>query len=424
MKRAFVLLIASMYCGTNLAAAETEWLWPRWRGPHDAGSTTAGVYPTSWTDAKNVLWKAKLPGVGCSTPVVWKNSILLTSPVEGENAVLAYDLQGRLQWKTAIGRERPGKHRNGSGSNPSPITDGRRVFAYFKSGDLAGLDLDGKLLWKTNLQQRFAKDTLYWDLGTSPVLTGKSVVVAVMHTGDSFLAAFDPQSGDLQWKAARNYQTPVECDQSYATPLVIERNGREIILVWGADHLTAHAAEDGRLLWSCGGFNPGETPNWVTIASPVVIDDLVIVPFARGGQLAAVRLGGQGDVTATHRVWTRKDTGTFVPTPSVAGGKLFLLRDEGEVACIDPKTGRTLWDGRLPKHRGKYYASPLVADGKLYAIREDGVAFVAKADGSFELLSENPMGERVIASPVPLGNRLGDRLLIRGERHLFCIGAQ
>lgn len=392
--------------------------WPAWRGPQSSGSTSGGSYPAGWQDGENILWKVELPGAGCSTPAVWNEHILVTCPVDGQDALLDLDWSGRVRWQTSVGPEKPGKHRNGSGSNPSPVTDGRLVFAYFKSGHLAGLDLEGKLLWKTNLQERFGRDTLYWDIGTSPVLVDGAVVAAVMHSGESYLAAFDKETGALVWKVARNYKTPVEGDHSYATPIVIEHQGRQAILVWGAEHLTAHAADDGRVLWSCGGFNPQRKGNWVAVASAVVADQMAIVPYGRGSHLAGVRLGGEGDVTATHRVWTREDAGAFVPTPAVSGGRLYLLGDSGQVTCLDPSTGSTLWSERLPKHRAKYYASPVVADGKLYAPREDGVVLVAQVEGSFALLSENDMGERVIASPVPVGGRL----LIRGQQHLFCIG--
>lgn len=415
--RLFALAVISLAL-TAAAKRPVDLSWPAWRGPHDNGSAELQSYPADWSQGDRILWKADLPGKGCSTPAVFGDRIFVTCPVEANNGVLAFDWTGKQLWSAQLGPEQGGKHRNGSGSNPSPVTDGKRVFAYFKSGDLAGLDFDGQMIWKTNLQQRFAKDTLWWDVGTSPVLTDNSVVVAVMHTGESYLAAFDKQTGDLQWKVARNYQTPVEGDQSYTTPNVVERDGRQVVVVWGAEHLTGHAADDGHVLWHCDGFNPKQQPNWIAVASSVVVDNLVIVPWGRGEFVTAVRLGGSGDVTESHRVWTRTGTGSFVPTPAVFDGKLYIVRDAGEVECLDAKTGQTVWQDRFPKHRLKYYASPLVADGKLYAAREDGVVFVATIDGTFKIVSENNMGEPVIASPAAVDGRL----LIRGEEHLFCIG--
>lgn len=416
MKKTLAGLIVFCYCSTLMAADVTR--WPSWRGTASSGSATGGSYPVDWNDDSQIRWKQKLPAKGCSTPAVWDEHILLTSPIDGQDAVIDFDFDGNERWRRVVGPQAAGKHRNGSGSNPSPVTDGQSIFAYFKSGHLAALNFDGELLWKTNLQDRFAKDTLYWDLGTSPVVTDDFVVVAVMHQGESYLAAFEKETGDLAWRVPRNYETPVEGDHSYATPIVVDIGQRKSIVVWGAEHLTGHAVTDGRLLWSCGGFNPDEKKNWVAVASAVIVGELAIVPYGRGSHLAGVRLTGEGDVTNTHRVWTRSDAGAFVPTPAVDGGRLYVVGDQGEVECIDPENGETLWKDRLPKNRNKYYASPLVAGGKIYATREDGVIFVADISNGFKLLAENEMGERVIASPVPVGNQL----LIRGVEHLFCIG--
>jgi outer membrane protein assembly factor BamB len=407
----------------NAFGAEDQANWPHWRGPGDSGSTTHGTYPAQW-DATNLLWKAPLPGKGCSTPVVWAKRIFLTAPVNGGDSTLAFDWEGKALWQRTLGAEKVGKRQNSSGCNPSPTTDGQNVFVYFKSGTLAALDFEGKVVWQTNLVAGFGPETLFWDQGTSPVLIQDSVVIARMHHGESWLAAFDKANGQLRWKVARNYETAIEGDNSYTTPAAIRHQGNEIILVWGGEHLTAHASADGRLLWSCGDFNPRAMGHWPTVASPVVAGDIVVTACGRAdrGQprLHGIKLGGTGDVTATHRVWKREDTGTFVPTPVVYEGRVYLVRDHGEVECIDPVTGQTLWRDAFPKASANYYASPVIAAGKLYAAREDGVVFVAQLEDKFEVLAENRMGEQVIASPVPVGNRL----LIRGEHHLFCIAGK
>jgi outer membrane protein assembly factor BamB len=414
------LLTTAIWFAALAARADDPADWPHWRGPYDNGSTEGGTYPVKWDATSGVLWKTALPGKGCSTPIVWNRRIYLTAPVDGKDALLAFDWSGKLLWKCVLGKERPGAHRNGSGCNPSATTDGQGVFVYFKSGTVAAVELDGKLRWQTNLQERFGKDTLYWDIGSSPVLTDRDVVVAVLHHGDSYLAALDKRSGKLHWKAARNYQTAEEGDHCYATPLRIRHAGEDSLLVLGGEHLTIHAATDGRVLWSCGDFNRDHKPNWVPVASMVLAGDMAVVPYGRGDRLYGIRLGGSGDVTATHRAWERTDTGAFVPTPAEYRGRIYLLRDRGEVQCIDPTTGKTLWTGALPKTSSKYYASPTVAGGKLYAVREDGRVFVANVEGKFALLAENDLEERGIASPVPVAGRL----LLRGEEHLFCVGRE
>ncbi len=411
------LVLASFLIASTVSVFAADGNWPSWRGPKDNGSSDGGPYPVKWDADTGWLWKTPLPGKGCSTPIVWNQRIYVTAPIEGKDALLAFDWSGKALWQTTLGAEKPGKHRNGSGCNSSPVTDGKFVFVYFKSGQLAAVDFEGKVRWQTNLTERFGKDTLYWDYGTSPVLTERDVVVTLMHNGESWMAAFDKSTGAQHWKISRNYGTPAEGDHSYATPVTIRHAGKEALLVWGAEHLTAHDAADGKILWSCGDFNPERSRNWVAVSSFVLAGDMAVVPYGRGSRLHGIKLGGAGDVTASHRAWQRKDTGTFVPSPVEHAGKVYLVRDRGEVECIEPATGKTLWSGALPKSGANYYSSPSLADGKIYAAREDGIVFVARANGKFEVLAENNMGERIIASPVPVAGRL----LLRGEKHLFCI---
>ncbi len=240
-----------------------------------------------------------------------------------------------------------------------------------------------------------------------------------MHHGNSYVIAFDKLNGNVHWRVSRDYPTPDEGDHSYATPIVYQEHGAQALLVLGGEHLTAHDASDGKIIWSCGGFNPEAKTNWVAIASPVIAGDIAIVPYGRGSRLHGIKLGGSDDVTTTNRIWERKDTGSFVPTPAEYQGRVYLLHDRGEVECIDPASGKTIWSGKFPKSSASYYSSPTVANELLYATREDGAVLVGRVDNQFEFIAQNDMGERLIASPVPVS----DRLFIRGESHLFCLGA-
>jgi outer membrane protein assembly factor BamB len=404
--------------GQRALAAEN---WPEWRGPLGTGVAAAGDYPVEFSAEKNVAWKTELPGLGRSTPAVWGDKIFLTCGIDGQDGVVCYGMDGRERWRKTLGPERPGKHPNGTGSNPSPVTDGQHLVVYYKSGTLACLDLAGNVLWQVNLQDRYGKDTLWWDLGTSPVLTDGCVVVAVMHSGDSYLVAFDLSSGEVRWKQPRQYDCAVESDQSYATPHVTRLDGKEVIITWGADHLTGHDAATGELLWESGGFNPDNTQAWRTIASAAVGNGVAIVPFGRGKFVAGVRLGGHGDVTQSNRLWDKQGFGSDVPTAAVRDGKAYLLTDRGSIFCLEVESGDELWSANLPRNRHKYYASPVLAGDVLYAAREDGMVFVGRVgDNAFELLAENPMGEQIFATPVPIR----DGLLIRGGEHLFRIASQ
>jgi outer membrane protein assembly factor BamB len=404
--------------------AEARADWPNWRGPNGNGSIPAGNYPVKW-DADNILWKVRLPGKGTSTPIVWNDRIYLTSPADGQDAVLAFDTSGVPLWQTTLGPKSPPRHRAlASSCNASPVTDGEAVFVYFRSGNFAALEFDGTVRWKINIVERFGPDDLFWDQGTSPIVTDKHVVMTRMHGGESWIAGFDKATGEMEWHQPRNFKVPRENDNGYTTPVTIDHHGKKALLVWGADHLTAHNAEDGTLLWSAGNFNPEGQAFWPPIATPAVVGNIAVVPVGRDDKprqvrLHGVRLGGSGDVTDTHHVWQRDDVGVFAASLTEYEGRVYLLRDRGEVVCVDPATGKTIWSAALPRERHQYYASPLIANGILYAARVDGTVFVARVGEKFELLSENAMGERIIASPVPVKNRL----LIRGDEHLFCIAA-
>jgi outer membrane protein assembly factor BamB len=393
--------------------------WPNWRGPGLNGVAGGKGYPVEWSSTKNVAWKVALPGKGASTPIVWEDRIFLTCGIDGDNAIVCLDRGGKQLWTTLLGDERTGKHKKATGSNPSATTDGQHVFAYFKSGDLACLDFAGKVLWRQNLQQMYGEDTLWWDLGTSPVLTKQHVVVAVMQTGPSYLAAFDKATGKLAWKQDRQLDAPREAAQSYSTPVVTEHNGQEILVVLGADHVTAHAAATGSEIWRVGGLNPEGQEFFRSIASPVIDQGIVVAPYARGKTITAIRLGGRGDVTKSHVIWTREGLGTDVPTPAAVDGKVYLCMDKGSFACLDIKTGQTLWEGQVEKNRNAFSASPIVADGRIYITREDGKTFVLAQGSEFKVLAENQLeGEFVVATPVFADGRI----LIRTLENLICIG--
>jgi outer membrane protein assembly factor BamB len=172
--------------------------WPNWRGPTDNNSIATGNYPTAWT-VESVSWKFALPGKGSSTPIIWKDRIYLTTPDEERDAVLALDFQGHKLWLTRLGEESPPKQRQlGSSCNASPVTDGKGIFVYFRSCCLAALELDGSVRWTNDLAARFGPEHLFWDTGSSPVVTDQQVILCRMHHGDSWIAGFDKATGALR----------------------------------------------------------------------------------------------------------------------------------------------------------------------------------------------------------------------------------
>ncbi len=337
-----------------------------------------------------------------------------------QNTTVALDRSGKEIWKTTVGTTGiKGKHRKASGSNPSPVTDGKHIYVYFKSGDLACLTLAGKLVWQTNLQKVWGKDTLWWDLGTSPVLSADKVLVAVMQTGGSYVAAFGKSDGKVAWKRDRNLEAPLEAAQSYTTPIVMKRGNSERLLVLGADHVTAHDVATGKELWRVGGLNPSGQKYFRSISSPVIAGNLLLAPYSRGNTLTAIRLGGSGDVTESHVAWINKGgAAADVPTPIVQGNRAFVCSDRGKVTCLDVKTGKAIWSGQAEKNRQGFSSSPILAGGHIYITREDGKTFVIDSGKQFKVVAANELGEFTVATPIFSKGQI----LVRTTEHLYCIG--
>ena len=422
-RRWFDLRLAAVAVAAAVSAARAD-NWPNWRGPTLDGAAAGTGYVATWSPTEHVLWRVKLPGLGASTPAIWGDRIVVTCAIDGNDAALCLDRNGQERWRRTLGPERAGKHKKATGCNPSPVTDGTHVWVYFKSGELACLDLaDGGVAWKTNLQEQFGADTLWWDIGTSPVLTARAVVVAVMPSGPSYLAAFDRQTGKLLWKQDRMLDAPEEAAHSYSTPLVLAGDAAkgepaELVVVLGADHVTAHDAATGKECWRVGGLNPTGDTFFRSIASPLAVGDLIIAPYARGGTITAIRRGGHGDVTGTHVAWTRKDVGADVPTPAARDGRLFVCTDKGRVECLDATTGATLWQGELPKNRNAYSASPVLADGRIVVTREDGKSTALELGDAFKVIGEGSVDEMTVATPVLVDGRI----FLRTHDSLWCIG--
>ena len=418
--KTFAILLSTLALATSLVA---ETGWSNWRGPSGHGVAEGGKTPAAFGPEKNVAWKVKLPGRGGSTPMVLGDLIVVTAELDGKDGVLAVDKAGKEQWRATVGTVSAFQHASaGSGCNPSPLTDGKNIFVYFKSGNLAALDLSGKTIWSKNLQQDYAKDGLKWDLGTSPVLGSGHLVVARMHNKNpSVLLAFDPATGKEVWKTPRDYKAPAEANDAYTTPFIAEIDGVETIVSWGGDHLSGHDAKSGKLLWDHGDFNPRQQTNWRVIASAAATKGIALVPFGRGNHVAGVRMGGSGDTTKTQRLWTLDKRGSDCATPAAQDGKFYLLQDNGPargtVSCLDAEAGKVLWETVLPKGPAIYYASPMIAGDLLYCGRSDGTIFCGRiTSAGLTDVTVNKLEEPLVATPVAIG----DSLLVRTHEHLWC----
>lgn len=419
MKFSTISALAALLTSSALAAEN----WPQWRGPEGHGAIAKASPPSEFSEKKNMAWRVALPGRGCSTPIVWDGVVYLTCEIDERDGVMAFSMEGKELWRRTLGSAAPVRHRQaGSGSNPSIATDGKRIFAYFKSGTLAAFSMKGKSLWKKNLHKEYTSDGLKWDRGTSPVLAGGHVVIALMHNKNpSFLIAFNKENGNEEWATPRDYDAPNEAQDAYTTPFVAEVDGVETIVTWGCDHLSGHDAKTGRERWRHGNFNPEQRGNWRVIASAAATDGVAAVPFGRGGYVAGVKMGGKGVTSESHRLWTNDDIGSDSTTPVGSGGKFYVLTDKGKsrgtITCIAAKSGKVEWDHQFPVAAPIYYASPIVAGDKIYVGRSDGVVFSATiGPKGLSKVTTNDLEDTLVASPLAVG----DSLLVRTHGHLWC----
>lgn len=413
MKTASILL-------SCLAASASAADWPQWRGPRWTGGSPETGLPTKWSATENVAWSVELPGHSAATPIVSGDAIYVTAP-EGETVhLLCLDRRdGKTRWKRAIGPAAGHAHRKHNMSSPSPVTDGRHVYAMAGSGVLKAFTSDGRELWSRDFPGDYGPFGLNWGYASSPLLLDGTLYVPVLHgmktDAPSYVVALDAATGKNRWKVDRPTAAIQEAPDAYTTPTFVRVGEKTEIIVTGGDVVTAHDPATGQELWRSTGLNPGNDPWYRIVASPIAVDGLVIAP-TRVKPMLALRSGGRGDVTASHRVWSY-DHGPDVPTPATDGTYLYVVGDKGLVSCLDVKSGQVLY-GPQRIAIGTYSASPVVADGKVYVVSEEGLTTVLRAGPKFELLGENPLGETTLATPAVAGGQI----FIRTAKRLFCLG--
>jgi outer membrane protein assembly factor BamB len=401
---------------------------PRGRGRGGFGESRP-LTPLNCADFKteNIAWRLPLPAYSGSTPIIWGDRIFLnvaTAADRGELELWAVDRS-----KQAVAWKRPlagGNHieRKQNMSSPSPVTDGRHVWVMTGVGVLKAFDFAGTEIWARNIQADYGRFGLNWGYASSPLLQGAALYVQVLHgmrTDDpSYLLKIDKMTGKTLWQVERPTDAVVESPDSYTTPAWIEAAGRAELVITGGDVVTGHDPATGRELWRADVLNPSNDRNYRIVASPTVVGGLIIAP-SRNNPLVAIRPGGNGDVSTSHVVW-QFERGPDVPTPVSDGTYLYVVRDGGQVFCLDLKTGAVVYGPeRLPP--GTYSASPVLADGKIYVTTEaEGLTTVFRAGPKFEILSSNSLAQD--CSPYCLSTVAVSegQLFIRSSSYLWAIG--
>jgi outer membrane protein assembly factor BamB len=401
------------------AAPLTAENWPQWRGPRLDGTSQEKNLPVKWTAQENVAWKLALPDRSGSTPIVWGDRIFLNVAEGDELQLWSVDRKdGTIRWKRPLGGGNVVMRKQNM-SSPSPVTDGAMVWVMTGTGILKAFDFEGKEKWGRDIQKEYGAFGLNWGYASSPLLHEDALFVQVLHgmkTDDpSYLLRIDKKTGKTLWKVERPTDAVRESPDSYTTPALVRRGKDVEIVVTGGDCVTGHDPATGKELWRANGLNPGKDPNYRVVASPVVLGEVVVAP-TRVRPLLAVRSGGRGDVTQSHRVFSF-DNGPDVPTPVSDGTLLYIVTDKGVVYCLDAHTGKEVY-GQQRLKPGTYSASPVLADGRIYATSEDGLTTVFKAGPTFEVVAENALDGYTLSSPAVSEGQI----FIRTDKGLYAIG--
>lgn len=410
--------------------------WPQWRGPLATGVAPDANPPLLWdeTEGENIRWKTAIPGRGHSTPVVWDDFVFLTTaiafgepmsprpstapgnhdnlPVTHRHKFVALAVSrssGKILWQQTLREAVPDEqgHYSASLASNAPVTDGEHVFVFFGSFGLYCLDFNGKLIWEADfgmMQTRHGHGE-----GCSPALYQDTLVINWDHEGESFIVALDKKTGKQYWKVPRNEVT------SWATPIIVEHQGKAQVVVSGTGRLRGYDLATGTVLWECDGLSAN------IVASPVSDRSLVFAGSSYDTKsLLAIRLdGATGDITGTDRVaWTRSRGTPYVPSPLLVDGFLYFLSHyQGIVTRVDASTGEDRpGPFRLPGIKN-VYASPVAAAGRIYLTDLDGTTVVFSSGEAPRPLGLNRISESVSASAAIAGRDL----FLRGEKHLYCL---
>jgi outer membrane protein assembly factor BamB len=413
--------------------------WPAWRGPDGNGVSREKNLPLHWSTNESIRWSISLPGPGNSTPAVWGKRVFVTQSLtkEQRRTVMCFDRRdGKLLWQA--GPTWTEKDSGGSANppcSPSPVTDGKRVIAWFGSAGVFCWDMDGRELWRSDL----GKQTHGWGYASSPILHRDLCVLNFGPGQRSFLVTLDKRTGKIIWQkdlpgisADAKWEdfggdlaywkklgspTMPEVTGSTSTPLVAHAKGGDEIIVTVPLRAMSFAPKTGDLLWTCDGLSTG------ALSSPLFDEGVVVAPSSGlRNALMTIRPGGRGDVTATHRLWylNPPSSKSCIGSGVVHKGHIYQITSMGFAQCLDLKTGQTVWDERLTGSGSKNssWSSFVLAGDRLYVSNQNADVFVLRAGPTFERLAINSLGGEPMNASLAVSD--GD-IFIRTDRHLWCV---
>ena len=433
--------------GGQKAPAQTN--WPSFRGAGAAGVADGFPLPSEWDGptSKNILWKTPIAGLGHSSPIIWGNSLFVSTAISGVEkpelkvglygdigsvqdasshrwVVYALDTRsGKVVWEKTVytGVPKVKRHPKATHANSTLATDGKHLVAFFGSEGLYCFDMDGKLLWKRDLglldSAYYVVPDAQWEFASSPVIYQGMVLVQCDVLNGSFVAALNIKDGTDLWR------TPRTDVPTWGTPTVHADGPTAQMIVNGYKHVGSYDVRTGKELWRLKGG--GDIP----VPTPVLAHGMVFITNAHGpmAPILAIRLNATGDISLAPNetsnqfvAWSNPRDGAYMITPVVYGDYLYNAKNNGVMSCYEAKTGTKLYQERLGAGTSGFSASPVAGDGKIYFAGEDGDVYVVKAGPKFELLAKNPMGEVCMASPAISGGVL----YFRTQSHVVAIAAK
>jgi outer membrane protein assembly factor BamB len=419
--------------------------WPQFRGPSASGISEGKPAPDKWNaeTGDNLLWKTPIPGLAHASPVVWGDRVFITTAVSSiakpffrpglygdvdsdtdvsKHTWKVYCLDkksGAILWERIAteGIPKTKRHIKSTFNSSSPATDGRYVVAFFGSEGLYCYDINGKLKWKVDLGVLdggwFYDPDYQWGTASSPIIYKDMVILQCDVQKDSYVAAWDLKSGKQLWKTSRE-EIP-----SWGTPTIVEGKSRVELVTNATRAVRAYDPITGKELWQLKG-NPE-----VTATTPISAHDLIYIcnSYRPNQPLYAIKPGASGDITLKEGqdtndfvAWSKQRGGSYMPTPLVYGDYLYVNANQGVLTVYEAKTGTRVYQQRIADKGGSYSASPVANAGKIYLSSEDGEVIVVKAGPKYELISINPVGEVIMATPA-----ISDGVIfVRGQSHLFA----
>jgi outer membrane protein assembly factor BamB len=420
--------------GLGARAADADRYWGQWRGPNATGVSKTADPPVEWSETKNVRWKVEIPGRGSASPVVWGDRVFVSTAVPVGAAlgashaplggvqprvthrytVLAIDRKtGKTVWERVAAENVPHEATradNGTWASSSPVTDGEHVIASFESGGLYAYDMQGAPVWQKDLGRKRMRNQ--FGEGSTPALYGTYLVVVWDHQGQSFIVALDKRTGNEIWR-----QNRAEID-TWATPLVVEVNGRPQVIAPAMKQITSYDLATGSVVWQSAGLTMNPIP------SPVVENGLAILMSGfQGTSAKAIRLAeAKGDITGTPAVvWTYLRDTPYVPSPLLYDGVVYFLKtNNGLLTALDAATGAPHYQLQRLDAVPEVFASPVGAAGRVYIAGRDGTTIVLKHGKTFEQIGVNTLDDGFDASPALVDNDM----FLRGYKYLYCLSAR